>query len=147
MRRKIIQNRADVPPHMFIKPTVTCLCIKFCTLCIWLTYSSCYHFHWLQRYTSPPSLLHCTKQKRGITPEVSVLICSQSQLHKCRTEGELWDVLILQNYHRMVWAGRDLTVKNFFLTSNLNLPSSTLKPLPLVLSPHSFIKSPSPPFL
>jgi len=35
-----------------------------------------------------------------------------------------------------------LTVKNFFLTSNLNLTSFSLKPLPLVLS--LLVKSPSP---
>ena len=39
------------------------------------------------------------------------------------------------------------TVKNFFLTSNLNLPSFGLKPLPLVLSLHALVKSPSPAFL
>jgi len=33
-----------------------------------------------------------------------------------------------------------LSVKNFFLTSSLNLPSSSLKPLPLVLSLHSLIQ-------
>uniref|UniRef100_A0A8B9IRE5 Centrosomal protein of 162 kDa n=1 Tax=Amazona collaria TaxID=241587 RepID=A0A8B9IRE5_9PSIT len=37
-----------------------------------------------------------------------------------------------------------LTVKNFFLRSNLNLPCLSLNPLPLVLSPQSLMKSPSP---
>ena len=37
-----------------------------------------------------------------------------------------------------------LTVKNFFLLSNLNLPSFSLKLLPLVLSLHALFKSPSP---
>jgi len=37
-----------------------------------------------------------------------------------------------------------LTVKDFFLTSNLNLLSFSLKPLPLVLSLHALVKSPSP---
>jgi len=40
-----------------------------------------------------------------------------------------------------------LTVKNFFLISNLNLPSCSLQPLPLVLSLHALVKSPSPSFL
>jgi len=40
-----------------------------------------------------------------------------------------------------------LSVKNFFLVSNLNLPSFSLKPLPLVLSLHALVKSPSPAFL
>jgi len=40
-----------------------------------------------------------------------------------------------------------LTEKNFFLISNLNLPSFSLKPLPLVLSLLALVKSPSPAFL
>ena len=40
-----------------------------------------------------------------------------------------------------------LTVKTFFLTSNLNLPSLSLKPLPLVLSLQALVKSPSPALL
>jgi len=40
-----------------------------------------------------------------------------------------------------------LTVKNFFLISNLNLPSFSLKLLPLVLSLCVLVKSPSPAFL
>ena len=39
-----------------------------------------------------------------------------------------------------------LTVKNFFLISSLNLPSFSLKPLPLVLSLQALVKSPSPAF-
>ena len=39
------------------------------------------------------------------------------------------------------------TVKNFFLISSLNLPSFSLKPLPLVLSLQSLVKSSSPAFL
>ena len=38
-------------------------------------------------------------------------------------------------------------VKDFFLTSNLNLPSLTLKPFPLVLSPQTLLKSLSSSFL
>jgi len=37
-----------------------------------------------------------------------------------------------------------LMVKNFFLISNLNLPSFSLEPFPLVLSLHTLVKSPSP---
>ena len=37
--------------------------------------------------------------------------------------------------------------KNFFLISNLNLPSFSLEPFPLVLSLHPLVKSPSPSFL
>jgi len=40
-----------------------------------------------------------------------------------------------------------LTVKNFFLLSNLNLPSFSLQPFLLVLSLHTIVKSPSPSFL
>jgi len=40
-----------------------------------------------------------------------------------------------------------LMVKNFFLVSNLNLPSFSLQPFPLVLSVHTLVKSPSPSFL
>ena len=40
-----------------------------------------------------------------------------------------------------------LTIKNFFLTSNLNLSSFSLKPLCLVLLIHALVKSPSPAFL
>ena len=40
-----------------------------------------------------------------------------------------------------------LKVKNLFLISNLNLPSFSLKTLPLVLSLHALVKSPSPSFL
>jgi len=40
-----------------------------------------------------------------------------------------------------------LMVKNFFLISQLNLPSFSLEPFPLVLSLHPLVKSPSPPFL
>jgi len=36
-----------------------------------------------------------------------------------------------------------LRVKNFFITANLNLPSFSLKPLPLVLSLHALVRSPS----
>jgi len=36
-----------------------------------------------------------------------------------------------------------LAIKNFFLISNLNLPSFSLKPLPLVLSLHGLVKNPS----
>ena len=36
-----------------------------------------------------------------------------------------------------------LSVNNFFLISNLNLPSFSLKPLPLVLSKQTVLKSPS----
>ena len=39
-----------------------------------------------------------------------------------------------------------LMVKNFFVISGLNLPSFSLKPLPLVLSLHALFKSPSPAF-
>jgi len=34
--------------------------------------------------------------------------------------------------------------KNFFLISDLNLPSFSLQPFPLVLSLHTLVKSPSP---
>jgi len=37
-----------------------------------------------------------------------------------------------------------LTVNHFFLVPNLNLPSFSLKPLPLALSLHALVKSPSP---
>jgi len=40
-----------------------------------------------------------------------------------------------------------LMVKNFFLISNLNLPSFSLELFPLVLSLHTLVKSPSPSFL
>ena len=40
-----------------------------------------------------------------------------------------------------------LTVKDFFLISNLNLPSLSLKAFPLVLSPQTLLKSLSPSFL
>jgi len=40
-----------------------------------------------------------------------------------------------------------LRVKNFFLISNLNLPSFSFKLLPLVLSLHALVKSPSPALL
>ena len=40
-----------------------------------------------------------------------------------------------------------LTVQNFFLISSLNLPSSSLKLVPLVLLLHALIKSPSSAFL
>ena len=40
-----------------------------------------------------------------------------------------------------------MTVKTFFLISNLNLPSFSLKPLPLVLSQQTLLKSLSPCFL
>jgi len=40
-----------------------------------------------------------------------------------------------------------LIVKNFFLISNLNLPSFSLKPLSLVLSCHALVESPSPALL
>jgi len=40
-----------------------------------------------------------------------------------------------------------LMVKNFFLISNLNLPSFSLQPFPLVLSLRTLVQSPSPPFL
>ena len=40
-----------------------------------------------------------------------------------------------------------LTGKNFFLMSNLHLPSFSLQPFPLVLSLHTLAKSPSPSFL
>jgi len=40
-----------------------------------------------------------------------------------------------------------LIAKNFFLVSNLNLPSFRLEPFPLVLSLHTLVKSPSPSFL
>jgi len=37
-----------------------------------------------------------------------------------------------------------LMVKKFFLISNLNLPSFSLEPSPLVPSPHALVTSPSP---
>jgi len=40
-----------------------------------------------------------------------------------------------------------LRVKNFFLVSNRNMPSFSLKPLHLVLLLHVLVKSPSPTFL
>ena len=40
-----------------------------------------------------------------------------------------------------------LIVKNFFLISNLNLPSFSLRPFPLVLSQQTLLKSLSPSFL
>jgi len=40
-----------------------------------------------------------------------------------------------------------LAVKDFFLISDLNLPSFSLKPLLLALSLHALAKSPSPAFL
>ena len=40
-----------------------------------------------------------------------------------------------------------LTVKNSFLVSSLKLPSSSLKPFPLVLLLHAYTKNPSPAFL
>jgi len=41
----------------------------------------------------------------------------------------------------------NLTVNNFFLTANLSLPFSSLRPVPLVLSLHALVKSPSPALL
>ena len=41
----------------------------------------------------------------------------------------------------------DSTILDFFLVSNLNLPSWSLKPFPLVLSPQAQLKSLSPFFL
>jgi len=38
-------------------------------------------------------------------------------------------------------------VKNFFLIPNLNLPSFSLEPFPLVLSLYTLVKSPFPSFL
>ena len=43
--------------------------------------------------------------------------------------------------------GQGLTVKNFFVTSNLNPPSFSLKPLFLVLLQQALLKSLSPSFL
>ena len=46
--------------------------------------------------------------------------------------------------------GQGLTTlmgKNFFPISNLNLPSFSLEPFPLVLSLHPLVQSPSPSFL
>jgi len=40
-----------------------------------------------------------------------------------------------------------LQSKEFLLIFNLNLPSFSLKPLPLVLSLHALVKSPSPALL
>jgi len=40
-----------------------------------------------------------------------------------------------------------LIIKNFFFITSLNLSSFSLKPLPLVLSLHALVKSPSPAFL
>ena len=40
-----------------------------------------------------------------------------------------------------------LSINNFFLKFSLNLPSFSLKPSPLVLSPHVLVKSPSPALL
>ena len=40
-----------------------------------------------------------------------------------------------------------LIVKTLFITSNINQPSFSLKPLPLVLSLHALVQSPSPAFL
>jgi len=40
-----------------------------------------------------------------------------------------------------------LIIKNFFIISNIGLPSFILKPLPLVLPLHALVKSPSPAFL
>jgi len=40
-----------------------------------------------------------------------------------------------------------LMVKNFILISNLDITCFSLKPLPLVLSLHALVKSPSPAFL
>jgi len=39
-----------------------------------------------------------------------------------------------------------LIVKNFLLLSNLNLPSFSLKPLPLAPSLHALVRGPSPAF-
>ena len=39
-----------------------------------------------------------------------------------------------------------LSVKHFFLTSSLKLPSFSLKPSPPVLSLQALLKTPSPPF-
>jgi len=60
-----------------------------------------------------------------------------------------------QNHHRLVWVGRDLPAPlpraqtpptrpgcSKPLVSNLNFPSHSLKPFPLVLSPHALVKSP-----
>jgi len=46
--------------------------------------------------------------------------------------------------------GQGLTTlkgKNFFVISKLNQPSFSLKLLPLVISLHALVRSPSPPFL
>ena len=40
-----------------------------------------------------------------------------------------------------------LRANNFFLLSNLNPPSFSLKPSPFVLSLHALVRSPSPAFL
>jgi len=45
---------------------------------------------------------------------------------------------------KLVQCFTTLMVKNFFLTSNLNLPSFSLESFPLVLSLHTLVKSPSP---
>ena len=40
-----------------------------------------------------------------------------------------------------------LIVKNFLVSSNLNIPSCSLKPLPVVLSLHALVKNPIPALL
>jgi len=48
---------------------------------------------------------------------------------------------------KLVQCFTTLMGKNFFPISNLNLPSFSLEPFPLVLSLHTLVESPSPSFL
>ena len=53
----------------------------------------------------------------------------------------LWHILYCDKYCNLFQCLITLIIKNFFLISNLNLPSRSWKPLPLVLSLQALVKS------
>ena len=72
----------------------------------------------------------------------------------CSKPHPAWPWTLLGTGHlQLLWATCSsvspppFILKNFFLISGLNLPSFSLKPLPLVLSLHALVKSSSPAFL
>ncbi|GAB0185682.1 mitochondrial enolase superfamily member 1 [Grus japonensis] len=75
------------------------------------------------------------------------LISFYDKVTRLVDEGKAVDVVYLDFSKVFSTICHSILLRNVFLISNLNLPSFSLNPLPLVLSLHALVNSPSPDFL
>ena len=134
-------QRTALSPQLFckIKPHVRCGALICAVPCLFIT-ESLKGYGWKRSYRLPLS----THPALGRDPfhQPRVLRAPSNLALNTAREGAATASL-----GNLCQGLTTLRVKDFFLLSNLNLPSFSLKPLPLVLPLNALVKSPSPAFL